>query len=186
LAVLGSATPPGRLRRATAEAIARAAEHEHLDGHLIDLAEVDVAAVDGRTAQEIGGDTAAVVQAIAAAGAVLLATPVYRGSMSGSLKNLLDHVPVEALEGKPVAILSMGATQHHFLGAERHLRDVLAFFGALVCPIAVYLTSASFHEGAPGAAAAQLDELLAELIALTTAAAAARAVGPRPLFALRP
>jgi FMN reductase len=57
---------------------------------------------------------------------VLLATPVYRGSLTGTLKNLLDHVPVGALQGKPVGIVAMGATDHHFLGAERHLRDVAA------------------------------------------------------------
>ena len=83
---------------------------------------------------------------MAAADAVVLATPVYRGSLTGVLKNLLDHLPVEALRGTPTAIAAMGASDHHYLGAERHLRDVLAFFGALVTPTAVYLTSADFRD----------------------------------------
>ena len=40
----------------------------------------------------------------------------------------------------------MGATQHHFLGVDWHLRDVLAWFGALVVPTSVYLVSADFVE----------------------------------------
>ena len=112
----------------------------------------------------------------------MLATPVYRGSLTGSLKNLLDHVPVEALEGKAVGIAAMGATQHHYLGADRHLRDVLAWFGAVVAPVGSYLSSADFVDGAPSpGAAAELDALLADTLRLSTGA-----LSLRPLAARRP
>lgn len=184
LVILGSATPPGRLRRALEETVVRAGADTQ--ARLIDLAQLDIAPADGRPPAELGDDTASVLEAIADAGAVVLATPVYRGSMTGVLKNLLDHVPVEALEGKTVGIVAMGAGPHHFLGAERHLRDVLAFFGAHVCPVAVYLTSADFQDGVPGKpAAAELDALVAELTALADATKGPRALGPRPLGARR-
>jgi FMN reductase len=102
---------------------------------------------DGRRPDQLGDDTAATLTPTAAADAVLLATPVYRGSMTGTLKNLIDHIPTEAPRGKPVAILAMGASDHHYLGADRHLRDVLSFFGALVCPTACYLSSRDFEDG---------------------------------------
>ncbi len=188
-AVLGSATAPGRLRRALEEAIGRAEDAKLVQACLIDLADVDVASADGRPPAALSDDTAHVVEAIASADAVLLATPVYRGSMTGVLKNLLDHTPVEALERKPVAIVAMGASQHHYLGVERHLRDVLAFFGALVLPLAVYLTSADFDDGAPSdGAAAQLDALLRELATLAGAVSASKDADPlalRPLAARR-
>jgi FMN reductase len=181
VAVLGSATPPGRLRRAVAEALDRFDPGEAGEARLIDLAEVRIAAADGRPPEQLGDDTGAVLAAIADADAVLLATPVYRGSLTGVLKNLLDQVPVEALERKRVAIVAMGASDHHFLGAERHLRDVLAFFGAAVLPVAAYLTSADFEDGAPSAAAAaELDALLAELAAAPPSASGERL---RPLLA---
>jgi FMN reductase len=111
-----------------------------------------------------------VVAAIAAADAVLLATPTYRASMTGALKNLLDHVPVPALRDTAVGIAAMGASDHHFLGADRHLRDVLTFFGALVTPVTVYLTSRDFENGVPGdRAAAALDGLIATTAALAAA-----------------
>ena len=112
----------------------------------------------------------------------LLATPVYRGSFTGTLKNLLDHVPIEALRDKPVAIVAMGATAHHYLGAERHLRDVLSWFGALTLPTAVYLESADFEDGAPGErAGAQLDAAIAT--AMKLAVATPVPLGPDPLAA---
>jgi FMN reductase len=180
LAVLGSATPPGRLRRAVADATERAAQGGGVDAQLIDLAERRIAPADGRPLDQLGDDTQATVAAIAAADAVVLATPVYRGSLTGTLKNLLDHVPVEALAAKPVAIVAMGASDHHFLGAERHLRDVLSFFGALVVPVAVYLSSRDFEDGVPtDAAAADLDAALGACV--TLAAARLGALGPEPL-----
>ncbi|MEN3284445.1 MAG: reductase [Solirubrobacteraceae bacterium] len=176
LAIVGSATRPGRLRRALADASAHPAEGVRVE--LLDLADVRIAAADGRPPEDLGDDTLHVLTAIERADAVVLATPVYRGSLTGVLKNLLDHVPVTALQGKPVGIVAMGATDHHFLGAERHLRDILAFFGALVAPVAVYLTSKDFVDGEPQAAAR---EALAELVA--TVAELSRAVtadGLRP------
>ena len=100
--------------------------------------------------------------------------------MTGTLKNLLDHVPIEALRDKPVAIVAMGASEHHYLGAERHLRDVLAFFGALVVPTAAYLSSRDFADGVPSdGARGELDAAIAS--ALTLAARRARAARPDPL-----
>jgi FMN reductase len=157
--VLGSATPPGRFRRALAEAAGRAVP----TAELIDLSEHELpfAGAAGSELGEIG-------EAIAKAPAIVFATPVYRGSMTGTLKNLLDLLPVEALQGKVVGLAAMGASDHHFLGAERHLRDVLAFFGAVVAPVAVYLTSDDFSEGAPGPpAATALDELLSAVAVLS-------------------
>jgi FMN reductase len=185
VAVLGSATAPGRLHHAMAEAVERAARPGELSVELIDLAGQRIAPADGRSPDALGDDTAAIVAAIAAADAVVLATPVYRGSFTGTLKNLLDHVPIEALRDTPVAIVAMGASEHHYLGAERHLRDVLAFFGALVVPTAAYLSARDFADGVPDErAAGELDAAIASALAL--ARAAVGPLGPPPLAARRP
>jgi FMN reductase len=178
--ILGSVTPPGRLRRALGAAVDRGGAG--IEAELFDLADHPVSFADGSDPEALGDDTGFLVAKLAAADAVLLATPVYRGSLSGSLKNLIDHVPVAALEGKPVGIVAMGASDHHFLGAERHLRDVLSFFGARLAPVAVYLNSADFDaDGEPGERAlTALGELLATLAA---DAAAPPATRPRPLAA---
>jgi FMN reductase len=181
VAILGSATRPGRFHRAVTAALDRVEATHDVTPVLIDLADVAVALADGRPPEVLGDDTERIVDAIAAAPVVLLATPVYRGSMTGVLKNLIDHVPVDALRDTVVAIASMGASDHHMLGAERHLRDVLAFFGAIVVPTAAYLTSASFVDGMPTTAAAgELDELLTASLELATRLTGVR-LGPTPL-----
>jgi FMN reductase len=180
-AVVGSVTPPGRLRRAVDEALARA---HGAETELIDLAEREIAFADGRPAAELGDDTAAVIAEIAQADAVLLATPIYRGSLTGALKNLLDHVPVAALQGTPVALVSMGGSDHHYLGAERHLRDVLSFFGAHPLPTAVYLSSRDFTDGRPSQRAEDaLDAVISSAVSLAGALRERPALGPMPLAA---
>jgi FMN reductase len=180
-AVVGSVTAPGRLRRAVEEALARA---DGAQTELIDLAERQIAFADGRPAAELGDDTAAVIAEIAHADAVLLATPIYRGSLTGALKNLLDHVPVAALQGTPVALVSMGGSDHHYLGAERHLRDVLSFFGAHPLPTAVYLNGRDFTDGQPSQRAEEaLDAVISSAVSLAGALRERPALGPMPLAA---
>ena len=181
--ILGSTTKPGRLHRAVSEALDRAESGLSVKTTRIDLGEVELGFADGTPLDQLEDDSPGVVGAIAAADAVLLATPVYRGSLTGSLKNLIDLTPVEALQGKPVLIVAMGASDHHSLGVERHLRDILAFFGALVVPGDVYLTSRDFTDGVPGENAAELlDQGLAGLAALTEATADIGSLGPDPLI----
>jgi FMN reductase len=182
--LLGSVTPPGRLRRALSEALDRAAARGGAEVELIDLADRRIAFADGRPLGALDDDTKAVVTALAGANAVVLATPVYRGSMTGTLKNLLDQVPVAALRDKPTAIVAMGGSDHHFLGVERHLRDVLAFFGAHPLPNAAYLSGRDFSVGAPTERAErELDALLAAAIALARALSELAPLGPAPLGA---
>ena len=182
--VLGSTTPPGRLHRALEGAVGRAAAGG-VGADLLDLGRLDLGFADGTPIADLDDDTAATIAALDSARAVILATPIYRGSPTGSLKNLLDLTPVPALQGKVVGIVAMGASDHHFLGAERHLRDVLAFFGAVVMPVAVYLNGADFTDGVPGERAETvLDQLFAGVAATAAALAAVDAVAePLPLGA---
>jgi FMN reductase len=178
--ILGSVTPPGRMNRAMEGAVLRAVSRGH-DVELIDLANVTIEYADARPLVDRADDSAAVVAKISAAGAVVLASPVYRASMTGALKNLLDLVPVEALLSKPVGIVAMGATQHHYLGVEAHLRDVMTWFGALVAPTNVYLTSADFVDGELSAGPAEALDQLMETLAVLSEALTGADLGPLPL-----
>jgi FMN reductase len=172
--VLGSTTSPGRLHSAVEGAIERSAARG-TSADLLDLGARRIGFADGTPAEELGDDTATTIAAIDSAKALVFATPVYRGSMTGALKNLFDLTPVPALQGKVVGLVAMGASDHHYLGAERHLRDVLAFFGAIPMPVAVYLNSGDFAEGVPGERA---ERALDELLAATAATSGALAGGP--------
>src|SRR5271166_1165491 len=187
LAIVGSVTPPGRLLNATRWLLETArASRADLEAELINLADKRVAFADGRPAEQYKDDTAGIIESVRAADGVIVASPVYRGSFTGALKNLLDHLPIEALAGKPVGVVAMGATQHHFLGVDWHLRDVLAWFGALVAPTSVYLASADFVDGQLTESARQdLEDLADAVIKLKEVATPGSCLGPKPLAGRR-
>jgi NAD(P)H-dependent FMN reductase len=185
LMLIGAATPPGRLAAAIAAAAeAVRSDASDIDVEVLNLAETPVETCDGRPLGKYAAETRRAVGLIAGAAAVLVAAPVYRASFPGVLKNLLDIAPVEALQGKPVGIVAMGGSAHHYLAVDTQLRQVLGWFGALVTPTSVYLTGADFRDGRLSAEAARAD-----LIALAgTLVALVRrldpdALGPPPLAA---
>lgn len=185
VALVGSVTPPGRLNAAIQTAVDFAAAQPDTSAALVNLADYRVSFADGRPLDRYADDSARIVAELAGADVVLLASPVYRGSFTGALKNLLDLAPVEALRGKPVGIVAMGATLHHYLGVDWHLRAVLAWFGAVVAPTSVYLESSHFQEGrlADEAARAALTDLVRALLEM--ARLPGHRLGPPPLAAGR-
>jgi FMN reductase len=188
LAIVGSVTPPGRLLNATRWLLESAsASQKALEVEIINLADKKVAFADGRPPEQYNDDTAAIIESVRASDGVIIASPVYRGSFTGALKNLLDHLPLDSLAGKPVGIVAMGATHHHFLGVDWHLRDVLAWFGALVVPTSVYLVSAYFVDGQLSESAQQdLKDLADAVIRLKEVSPRPGSfLGPRPLASRR-
>ena len=186
VAILGSVTPPGRMLNALKWTLDPRSTGADFEADLINLAECRVAFADGRPPEKYDDDTGSIVARVVEADAVILASPVYRGSFTGALKNLLDHLPIEALAGKPVGIVAMGATNHHYLGVDWHLRDVLAWFGAIVVPTSVYLSSSDFVDGNLSEGAKQdLSSLVQALHKLKQISAPGEYLGPRPLASRR-
>jgi FMN reductase len=186
--VLGSVTPPGRLRTALEYGLSTASDvDDTVETDLIDLAEYRIAMAGAQPLDQLQDDSQTVVQMITDADAVLFASPVYRASFTGALKNLLDLLLVESLMGKPCGIIAMGATLHHYLGVDRHLRDVLAWFGAATVPSSVYLASADFSEGQPtDRAKTEMQELVSTLLCYQSLLkASGKPLGPAPLAAQR-
>jgi chromate reductase, NAD(P)H dehydrogenase (quinone) len=85
---------------------------------------------------------------IAAAGAVLIATPEYNGSIPGGLKNAVDWAsrpfPDSAWRDKPVAVIGASTGLFGAVWAQAQLRKALGIAGARV--IAAELAVAGAHE----------------------------------------
>src|SRR5713226_1147610 len=95
VAVLGSVTPPGRLHRALSAGLESVRQSfPRWETDLIDLADYRIGFADGRPLEQLNDDTPAVVGRLTAGDAVILATPVYRATYTGALKNLLDLTPL--------------------------------------------------------------------------------------------
>jgi chromate reductase len=125
---------------------------------------------------------AALKAAIAAADAVLIATPEYNGSIPGQLKNALDWVsrpPAQSpLRGKPAAVLGASTSLFGAVWAQAELRKVLATIGARVVDRELPIPQALETLGEDGlpldpAAREQLQATLDELLQLAGADAVA-------------
>lgn len=178
--VIGAATAPGRLH-AAAIAVAERLRLEGADVSVLDLSAARIEVADGRPEDDYDDDTRAAIATLAEAEAVVVASPVYRASIPGVLKNLLDLVPVSALEAKPVGIVAMGGSAHHYLGVDRHLRDILSWFGALAAPTSVYLTGGDFDAGTPTAETVTALGELAETVLALADRLSGMTLGPEPL-----
>jgi NAD(P)H-dependent FMN reductase len=177
-AVIGSAAPSVRTAGAVEHVCQKArALKPGFEADIIDLHKMVLPFCDGRKATEVES-VADMVRVVSAASAVLLATPIYRGCFTGALKNLLDWLPVEALEGKPVGLIASGATAHHYLMIDCTLRPMLSWFNAVPLPGSVYLMREDMSgEGVPTPKTAErLDALAQALVSYKPQPA-----GPPPL-----
>lgn len=185
LGIHGSVTWPGRLHQALGLAL-EAAEGDSVTTGLLHLGGHKISFADGRPLPDYADDTEAVVERVMSADMYIIATPIFRASFTGALKNLLDLVPVEGLMGKPCGLVGMGASDHHYLTVDTQLRPVLAWFGAHQVPGATYLQSSHFQDGklSDPAAIAGLQSLAKAVVAMQRATSANDAmVGPPPLAA---
>ncbi len=183
--VIGAATRPGRLAAGMQYLADRLRGGSGVTGvDVVDLSQCCVEICDGRPEKDYGADTRAAISTIGAADAVVFGSPVYRATYPGALKNLLDHLPVEALRDKPVGVVAMAASDHHFLGVDSHMRFVLAWFGALTLPNSVYLKNGDFEDGALTSESGRrdMDDLADALIAVTDKLGGTP-LGPTPLAA---
>jgi len=99
------------------------------------------------------GDDAAIRRAlfaVADAQAIVVATPVYKASLSGILKAFLDLLPQNGLAGKLVLPLATGGSQSHMLALDYALRPVLQAMGARQVLTSIFAASQqlTWKEGA--------------------------------------
>lgn len=153
LGIVGSVSESSKTGSAVEVALAGAAESDTVETDLLHLANNDLVTADGRGLDEYEGDTADALARIVDADAYVVGTPVYRGSLSGALKNLLDMVPrgmwqadVAPFENAAVGLIATGATAHHFLAIDQELRPIFAFFGAHTVGGSVYASDDAFGE----------------------------------------
>ena len=92
--------------------------------------------------------------------------------------------------GKACGLVGMGASDHHYLAVDTQLRPVLAWFGAHLVPVSVYLQSRQFQDGrlADAEAIAELQKLAHAVVAMQQAMSQGRSqdqgmVGPPPIAA---
>ena len=101
------------------------------------------------------------IEQIAQADGVLVATPVYKASFSGALKTLLDLLPERALQHKVVLPLATAGSSAHMLAVDYALKPVLAALKAQEMLQGVFAEDRQISYG-EGDAPAQLVPVLQE------------------------
>ena len=177
--VAGSAARSHRTRALVELALAGAADLPDVQTRLIDLAETTIDFPDGRPPEQYSPATRDVLEAVRQAGAYILGTPMYRGGMTGALKNLIDVIPKDHIVGKAAGLIATGASQHHYLGVDLGLRTAMAFFQVHVVPAVLYGATFQLVDGIPDdetlvAQARQLGRDTVDLARATTG----KALGP--------
>jgi MsuE subfamily FMN reductase len=152
LAINGSLTPPpSKTRGALEQALKGACEYDpQIEIEVLELREYNLDFCDGRAPELYSEGTRRALTLVEEADAYLVATPVYRGSLTGALKNFFDLVPndpngSDPLRGKVVGLIATGGSNHHYLVVEHQMRPLFGFFGAQTVARAVYATSRDFN-----------------------------------------
>ena len=166
-----------KLLRAAQQLLPAGSELE-IYGSLRDVPHYD-ADLDGVPAQPA---VAHLREAIAAADAVLIATPEFNGSLPGALKNALDWASRpygdDALRGKPVAVIGASTGLFGAVWAQADARKVLGVIGADVLEGELGVAQADGAFDAQGnLLERERGEALARLVAVLAARAGAGRTG---------
>ncbi|MBM7577862.1 NADPH-dependent FMN reductase [Jeotgalibacillus terrae] len=144
-------------------------EYEHVEVEAINLAEYKIDFCDGRDPLTYKGDTDQIIRKFIEADAFVIGTPIYRGSLTGALKNVFDLIPNDALRGKVIGFVATGGTYHHYLAIEHQLNPLASYFRAHIVPGGVYAHNDHFEHGhlADPEIKNRLKELTHSLVSLT-------------------
>lgn len=169
--IYGCPTPPGRL----SSVLTAAEEYATAQGVHVQR----IAPVPDESGKFLFWEEES-LRIIEEADAILIASPVYRASIPAILKELFDLLPVRALRSKPVGLYAVGNVMEHYLGVERHVTDILTWFGALYVPATCYFTAPSLNEGIPKNSREQIEQLVESTLSLAKSLEGKK-IGPTPL-----
>jgi FMN reductase len=97
----------------------------------VDTARAAVAGFPGEQVQ-------AAIDRLAAADAIIAATPVYKAGISGLFKSFVDVLDNDLIVAKPVLLAATGGTPRHALVIDDQMRPLFAYMRALTLPTSVY------------------------------------------------
>ena len=143
----GSLSRPSKTRALVDLVTAKAAASLRATVATYDLADLQPALGTAQTLDNLDGLPRSIVASILAADALVVGSPVYKGSYTGLFKHLFDLIDPAALAGKPVLLTATGGGDKHALVIEHQLRPLFGFFEAATLPTGVYASAADFRDG---------------------------------------
>lgn len=154
----GNLDRPSKTRALVQFAVATAATRFDAVGAVFDLADFGPSLGTARRVDDLSPTARAALQVVLSADALIVASPVYKGSYTGLFKHLIDLIDPLAFQAKPVLLAASGGGDRHALVIEHQLRPLFGFFEAQTLPTGVYAADRDFKDGEP-AAPALIDRL---------------------------
>jgi FMN reductase len=105
---------------------------------VIDLGPLAVDIARAAVAGFAGAEVQAAIDRLAAADAIIAATPVYKAGISGLFKSFVDVLDNDLIVAKPVLLAATGGTPRHALVIDSQMRPLFAYMRALTLPTSVY------------------------------------------------
>jgi FMN reductase len=121
-----------------------------LDGATVSVIELGPLAADTARAAVAGFPGEALTEAIerlAAADAIIAATPIYKAGISGLFKTFVDVLDNDLIVAKPVLLAATGGTPRHALVIDDQMRPLFAYMRALTLPTSVYAAPEDWGTG---------------------------------------
>lgn len=143
----GSLSSPSKTRALVEHAVGQAAARHHAKGEVFDLLDLGPTLGSARRLDDLDPSARRIVDTIIGADALVIASPVFKGSYTGLFKHLFDLLDPAALAGKPVLLAATGGGEKHALVIEHQLRPLLAFFEAQVLATGLYASDRDFEAG---------------------------------------
>lgn len=166
LVLSGSVHPESSVRKAS-EGAAAALREAGVEVDLVDLAELGLPLHDGRIEQLHHPEVVAWVGRAQQADAQVWVSPEFHSSFSGAMKNALDYLWSDHLQGKLVALIGVVGGAMGAVNTLNALRLVARSMGAWVLPAQLSLTSAECKQGLTAENQERLRRLAAEVVHFT-------------------
>jgi FMN reductase len=146
--ISGSFHIPSKTRILVEEAVGRTVTRYRHSAEVYDLSQFGPDLGNARSFSDLDEPTRYIIDRIVHAKALVIASPVYKGSYPGLFKHLFDLFDPSWLAGKPILLAATGGGDKHALVIEHQLRPLFAFFEAQTLATGVYVSERDFSEGA--------------------------------------
>lgn len=161
----GSSSRPSRTRNLVEAITTTAAKRIGATTTIYDLNEIHPSLGSTLEPGKAPPDLVELIEAITNADALIVGSPVYKGTYTGLFKHLFDLIEPKALKDKPVVLSATGGSERHALVLDHGLRPLFAFFSADIVATGVYATEGDFADYQPSSAAllSRIDRVALEL-----------------------
>ncbi|RYE49658.1 MAG: FMN reductase, partial [Hyphomicrobiales bacterium] len=114
----GNLDRPSKTRSLVQTVVATAASEFYATGAIYDLADFGPSLGAARRLSDLDAPARVPLEAVLSADALVVGSPVYKGSYTGLFKHLIDLIDPLALAGRPVLLTATGGGDRHALVIE--------------------------------------------------------------------